>query len=387
MTRRQGFGRTWWGRAWVEALEQRAALDPNRLPRGRSYARRGSVLELDTRPGEVRSRVQGSRGRPYDVVLRVRRFSDREWDRVLDAVAASVGRAAALLDGELPPEVVEDAAAAGVSLLPGAGEIQPRCSCPDWADPCKHAAATCYLVADALDADPFDLLVLRGRGRDEVLAGLRARRSGSLPGVESVAAGAAELTARAAYDRPVGAPPVPRMPPEHPGRPTVLPFDPPADAGVTRRDLAALAADATVRAWELARGDGDGGLALDRDEDLARRAADLLGCGDVDALAHAAGLPGRELTAWAIAWRHGGRGGLAAQRTGWTPGPDELADGRTALRALGAGPVRAQANRLTAGSLQLRLGRDGLWYRFQRVGRRWDCAAAPGADPRELVAG
>jgi uncharacterized Zn finger protein len=64
----------------------------------------------------------------------------------------------------------------GLDLLPGPGEVQPRCSCPDWADPCKHAAAVCYLVADELDRDPFLLFLLRGKGRDELLAGVRQRR-------------------------------------------------------------------------------------------------------------------------------------------------------------------------------------------------------------------
>ncbi|MDZ7732555.1 MAG: SWIM zinc finger family protein [Acidimicrobiia bacterium] len=87
--------------------------------------------------------------------------------------------AAALLDGDLEPGIVERPRAAGVELLPDAGHLQPRCSCPDWADPCKHAAAVCYLVADELDADPFALLELRGRRRDDVLAALRRRRAGS----------------------------------------------------------------------------------------------------------------------------------------------------------------------------------------------------------------
>ena len=83
-----------------------------------------------------------------------------------------------MLDGDLPPEVAGDVAAAGLDLLPGAGEVGPRCTCPDDADPCKHSAAVCYLVADALDADPFTVLLLRGRTRGEVLAGLRGRRRG-----------------------------------------------------------------------------------------------------------------------------------------------------------------------------------------------------------------
>ncbi|MGH3193249.1 MAG: hypothetical protein ACRDOL_39565, partial [Streptosporangiaceae bacterium] len=94
------FGRTWWGRAWLEALEQRARLDPNRLPRGRGYARSGAVGELVLAPGEARARVQGRKTEPYEVRIRVRQFTDDEWDRVLEAISARLGHAAALLDGE-----------------------------------------------------------------------------------------------------------------------------------------------------------------------------------------------------------------------------------------------------------------------------------------------
>ena len=107
----------------------------------------------------------------------MRRFTDDEWDRVLAAISARLGHAAALLDGELPPEVADDAAAAGLDLLPGGGEIGPRCSCPDDADPCKHSAAACYLVSRRAGRRPVRaLLLLRGRTRDQVLAGVRARR-------------------------------------------------------------------------------------------------------------------------------------------------------------------------------------------------------------------
>ena len=112
----------------------------------------------------------------------MRRFTDDEWDRVLEAISARLGHAAALLDGELPPEIADDAAGAGLDLLPGGGELGPRCSCPDDADPCKHSAAACYLLTDALDADPFALFLLRGRTRDQVLAGVRARRRGAAAG-------------------------------------------------------------------------------------------------------------------------------------------------------------------------------------------------------------
>ncbi len=117
------FGATWWGQAWIEALETRARLDPNRLPRGRSYARSGAVGDLAIDPGEVSAPVRGTRATPYIVRLRVRPFSDREWDRVLGAVASRAAHAAALLDGELDPGVVEDVEKEGVSLLPAAGEL------------------------------------------------------------------------------------------------------------------------------------------------------------------------------------------------------------------------------------------------------------------------
>jgi uncharacterized Zn finger protein len=390
--RRRGFGLTWWGRAWVTALEQRARLDPNRLPRGRSYARGGTVGELSIVPGEVRAAVQGRRVRPYQVRVRVRVLEAGEWDRVLDAIAAQLGHAAALLDGELLPEVADDVRSAGTDLLPGPGELQPRCSCPDWADPCKHAAAVCYLVAGALDADPFSLLLLRGRRRDEVLAGLRTRRRSaevSLAAPDRSASGTDPgVDARQAYQRSVPPVPAPPLPPRRPGQPSVLPVDPPPGAGLRPEDLTALAADAASRALELATGSGDGGLSLDLEADLARRAAGLLGTGHgLAELAASAGMPSRELLRWAVTWRHAGPGGLDALRTTWQPAATDLAEGRAALDRLpGRSAVRAWRNRLTRGRLQLRLGGDGLWYRFARSGGDWVLDGPPSPEPDTLLA-
>jgi uncharacterized Zn finger protein len=390
--RRGGFGLTWWGQAWVTALEQRARLDPNRLPRGRSYARGGTVGELTIGPGEVRAAVQGRRVRPYQVRVRVRVLDAGEWDRVLDAIAAQIGHAAALLDGELLPEVADDVRSAGTDLLPGPGELQPRCSCPDWADPCKHAAAVCYLVAGALDADPFSLLLLRGRRREEVLAGLRARRRSTratmVPPDQSPLAADPGVDARQAYRRPLAPPPAPPLPPQRPGQPAVLPVDPPPGAGLRPEDLLALAADAAERAFQLATGSGDGGLSLDLEADLARRAAGLLGTGrGLAALAASAGMPSRELLRWAAAWQQAGRGGLDALRTTWQPPATDLAEGRAALERLaGQDAVRAWRNRLTCGRLQLRLGSDGQWYRFVRSGSAWVLDGPPSLEPDALLA-
>ena len=389
--RRRGFGLTWWGEAWVTALEQRARLDPNRLPRGRGYARGGTVGELTIAPGEVRAAVQGRRVRPYQVRVRVRVLEAAEWDRVLDAIAAQIGHAAALLDGELLPEVADDVRSTGTDLLPGPGELQPRCSCPDWADPCKHAAAVCYLVAGALDADPFSLLLLRGRRRDEVLAGLRARRRSADATMaspdRSQPAADPGVDARQAYQRSLAPLPAPPLPPQRPGQPAVLPVDPPPGAGLRPEDLVALAADAAARAFQLATGSGDGGLSLDLEADLARRAAGLLGTGrGLAALAASAGMPARELLRWGVTWQQAGRGGLDALRTTWQPPATEVAEGRAALdRLAGQDAVRAWRNRLSCGGLQLRLGGDGQWYRFVRSGSDWvlDGPAAP--EPSALV--
>lgn len=387
---RRPFGSTWWGKAWLDALEHRARLDPNRLGRGRSYARRGSVLELTVDPGTVRARVQGSRRQPYDVTVRIRAFNDAEWDAVLDVIAAQVGRVAALLDGELPPDVVDDAQSAGLELLPGAGEVHTECNCPDFAVPCKHSAAVCYLVADALDEDPFALLLLRGRRQEDLLSALRSRRqlTDRAPGADAArpTSEPGGVPAKAAFARAPGSLPMPPRPTAQPGVPSgVLVLDPPPQSGVDRRDLVALASDAAQRAWELASGDGDGGLGLTREQDLARRAAGLLGTPELAELAHRAGVPARLLGTWAVAWREGGAGGLAVTvDEAVEVDPEALAEGRDALATTGVA-VTAQGNRVTAGPLQLRLGTDGLWYLFTKQFNDWLLSAPPSPDPAGLL--
>lgn len=233
------YGRTWWGKAWLDALNDRAALDPNRLVRGRSYARGDRVRDLRIEPGVIRALVQGNRDRPYTVTVTVPIFDDATWSKLLDTMAGEVGHLAALLDGELPAGI-----GAEQELLPGPGEMGTHCSCTDWAGPCKHAAAVCYLTAQVLDVDPFALLLLRGRTNVEVLGALRDRRKPTW----SVPEG---MLAKAAYRRVPAPLPVLALPASQPGLPTPLPVPPPAAAGVTARELAELAASAARRAWEL----------------------------------------------------------------------------------------------------------------------------------------
>jgi uncharacterized Zn finger protein len=409
--KRRTFGATWWGKAWLDALENRARLDPNRLPRGRTYARTGRVQSVVLEQGQILGSVRGSRVLPYAVRVRIRTFSADEWDRLLAAIAAKSGHAAALLDGELEPGIVADARAVGIELLPAAGELLPRCSCPDWADPCKHSAAVCYLVADELDKDPFALLELRGRKRDEVLADLRRLRSGSGANGRSAvrsrrAAGDQEVgdgnndggvLAADAWRRPLGALPAEPHPPATPGRPAPWPADPPPGIGFTAAGLSAVARDAITRAWHLARGEGRSELDLSEESDLARRAALALsaadgigpGIGPVAELAGRAGLPPAILVARAHAWRYGGEAGLRVLDEGrWRPPTSIMVAARQVLiEARGASRgLSVDGNRVTLdGVVQLRLGRDGSWYRFEKRSGRWQLAAPPAEEVDELL--
>ncbi|HXH59364.1 SWIM zinc finger family protein [Iamia sp.] len=402
------FGQTWWGRAWIDALENRARLDPNRLPRGRTYARHDRVSNLHLAPGEITAFVRGNRPGRYRVLIRVRTYGDAEWDRVVATIAGRAGHAAALLEGELDPSIAEDATQAGVDLMPGPGDLQPRCTCPDWADPCKHAAAVCYLVADALDDDPFTLFAVRGRPRDALLAELRAhRRAGSSPqgatggneGAGSVPADdgevardvwrrAAERRAEAADRNGGTGAPTPSVP-ARPGAPAMWPTDPPDGAPFTAEGLHVLAADAAERAWAQLRGEADAGLGLDADADLARRAAVVLGrVPEFAALARSSGTAPVDLARRAIAWRHGGYVALAVlDEDPWRPPVAAMVDARAAVvEALPTGAkVAVSSNRITAGPVQLRLDRAGRWWRFEKRRGRWEITA-PGAEhPDDLV--
>lgn len=170
----QEIGESWWSRRFIELLESFGV--GSRLERGRDYARAGQVLELDVEPGIVLARVQGSRYTPYRVRIRPRAFSEHQWRRAEKAIAARALTVASLLAGEMPHDIEEVLSASRLSLLPSSyGELRASCTCPDAADPCKHTAAVYYILAERLDQDPFALFALRGRTREELLAGGDAR--------------------------------------------------------------------------------------------------------------------------------------------------------------------------------------------------------------------
>jgi uncharacterized Zn finger protein len=168
-SRRGAFGQSWWARRWIGALE---ALElGGRLARGRSYARRGQVIEIAIGKGRVDARVQGSRREPYQVSLAVPELTAEDWRRVAGALGREARFAAALLAGEMPADVEDAFRAAGVPLFPSQrGDLQTACSCPDVSNPCKHIAAVYYLLGEEFDRDPFLVFRLRGLERDELVA-------------------------------------------------------------------------------------------------------------------------------------------------------------------------------------------------------------------------
>jgi uncharacterized Zn finger protein len=169
---------TWWGARWLERMAREG--EPSRRQRGRGYARGGRVEDLIVDPGLIAARVWGSRPTPYRVEVRVPTFDEALWRRAIGRLAEQAGTAAALLVGELPESAEAAFAALGASLFPGLDErVAISCSCPDWQRPCKHALAVFHVIAARLATDPFVLFTLRGRRRDELLAGLRAVRAAS----------------------------------------------------------------------------------------------------------------------------------------------------------------------------------------------------------------
>lgn len=174
-----GFVSTWWGKRWIEAIENVSTAFANRLPRGLDYARGGHIEDIRVGCGKVQAQVQGRRKDPYKVTIQVKTLTNAQWNRVIQGMAERAACAASLLAGELSDQVIEAFAQCGLSLFPTRiREIKTTCSCPDWANPCKHIAAVLYNLGDALDSDPFLLLTLRGRTQEQVLEQLRASRAG-----------------------------------------------------------------------------------------------------------------------------------------------------------------------------------------------------------------
>ena len=149
---------TFWGKAWCENLESYSDFE-NRLPRGRTYVRNGSVVDLQIKPGKVTARVSGSE--LYDIHIKIKPLSKPHWQTISSQCAGKIASVLELLQGRLSSGVMEIITHREHGLFPKPAEISLGCSCPDWADMCKHVAAALYGVGARLDEKPELLFVLR----------------------------------------------------------------------------------------------------------------------------------------------------------------------------------------------------------------------------------
>lgn len=177
-SRRGAIAQTWWSGRFISVLETLGV--GGRLQRGRTYARKGQILDMVLAAGAVTARVQGSRARPYRVRIGLTAFDKQQWASVCQALADDAWYTARLLAGEMPTDIEKVFDAVGLTLFPTqARDLSMDCSCPDWSVPCKHLAAVFYLLAESFDEDPFAIMALRGRQREDLLAAISAMRTGA----------------------------------------------------------------------------------------------------------------------------------------------------------------------------------------------------------------
>ncbi|MEU3252683.1 SWF or SNF family helicase [Streptomyces sp. NPDC006997] len=393
----RAFATTWWGRAWLRALED-AALDGQQVKQGRRLARAGAVGAVSVRPGRITAVVQDRDGVGHRADVVLEELTEDQWDRFLDLTVERAGHVAALLDREMPPHLVEDAETAGVELLPGPGDLEPSCECDAW-DHCGHTAALCYQVARLLDRDPFVLLLMRGRGERALLDDLQSRATAPAGEEPASVEGVDAAEAYAAGDI---LPPLPVPPafPGEPGPPPSLDTEVAPAPGVDPAALEFLAAATAVEAHRLlaaalraAPGQDAPGVGLTVAEDAVRLAVAAPARDIADRLAEGSGRGPEELAEAVRAWRYGGAAGLSVLEEEWTVEGEALARARAALETAWEADERPTL-RATGGHRwtvvgaprQLRLGRDGRWWPYRRERARWLPAGGPARDPATALA-
>jgi len=170
---------TWWGKAWNNNLETYSDYS-NRMPRGRSYIRHGAILDLKITPGGITALVQGSRAKPYVINIAIASLAKNNWDEIIKSCEGKIESLQELLDGKFPKALAELFTAKNTGLFPSPKEISLNCTCPDWANMCKHVAAALYGVGARLDENPALFFVLRNVNIDELVSKAIAQKSESL---------------------------------------------------------------------------------------------------------------------------------------------------------------------------------------------------------------
>jgi uncharacterized Zn finger protein len=391
----RGFAQTWWGRAWLRALED-AALDTGQVKTGRGLARAGAVGAVSVRPGRITAVVQDRDRTTHRADVLLSELPAEQWDRLIDMALERAGHVAALLDREMPPHLVEDAASAGIELLPGLGDLEPECDCGAW-DHCGHTAALCYQVARLLDQDPFVLLLMRGRGEHALLEDMQAR--GAAPAEETPepeGVDAAEAYAAGDILPPLPAPP--ELPAE-PGLPPSLDTEAPPGPGVDPVAVRHLAARTAVEAHRLLAvalrqpsAPPPPVVELTADQDAVRLAVAAPDQALTERLAGGSGRDPRSLADATRAWELGGADALSVLEEDWEPSGGALARARAALDSAWEEDERpsltAGGNRWTVvgAPAQVRLGRDGRWWPYREEGGRWMLAGPAALDPATALA-
>ena len=177
---------TFWGKSWCENLERYSDY-ANRLPRGRTYVRNGSVVDLQIMPGAIRAFVSGSE--LYEVALKVAPVAKTRWKSICDDCAGAIDSLVELLQGRFSKGVMERICRQNHGLFPSPAEIKLSCSCPDWADMCKHVAAVLYGIGARFDQQPELLFRLRGVDENDLIV----KASQSIPLVKQQSIGAKVL--------------------------------------------------------------------------------------------------------------------------------------------------------------------------------------------------
>lgn len=411
--RGKAFARTWWGVRWQQALEH-TALDSEQLRVGRRYAKAGAVGAMSVRPGRITAMVRDKDGTVRRADVLMPQLDDACWDRLLEVTARTAGHLAALLDGEMTPELVEDAEAVQVSLFPERGDLQADCECGEW-DHCSHTAAVCYQIARILDEDPLILLLLLGRDRHRLIEDLHhhsfAQAMGELPDeggslgsspeedeADGVPAAQAYAAAWPAPDQLPDPPPPSEQEPEIPRLGTVGAAPTDLDPSV----LELILRDTAVRAKELladALAPGHATTApappLADWADAVRFAATWpLDQRLMAALATGSDQPLPALERAAMAWRFGAAFGLQVLETSaHAADPVALARARDVLTSAWETDetrprFHSEGNRWTVADrdLQLRYAADGRWWPFAWDDDAWRPAGPAGFDPSVVLA-
>lgn len=163
----RGIAKTFWGKAWCDHLESYSDFS-NRLPRGRTYVRNGSVVDLRITEGQVAALVSGSD--LYKIAIQIKPLAKRTWSKVQSECAGKIDSLIEMLQGRLSSSVMQVVTDRKTGLFPAPSEIQMKCSCPDWAEMCKHIAATLYGVGSRLDEKPELLFLMRGVDPAELIS-------------------------------------------------------------------------------------------------------------------------------------------------------------------------------------------------------------------------